>query len=37
MKPRQLSDPASFGETLLREFLVNGWGSLSVLSQQVVR
>jgi hypothetical protein len=29
MNPRQLSDPASFSEALLREFLVNGWGSLS--------
>jgi len=29
MNPRQLSDPVSFSENLLREFLVNGWGSLS--------
>lgn len=29
MNPGQLSDPASFSEVLLKEFLVNGWGSLS--------
>ena len=29
MNPRELSDPASFSTNLLREFLFNGWGSLS--------
>ena len=29
MSTCQLTDPASFSEALLREFLANGWGSLS--------